>query len=54
MMNHDDADDDAVREFDDADEAAKKDLDDADDDVGREFDDADEDAKKDLGLCYGG
>ena len=42
------------REFDDADEDAKKDLDDADDDVGREFDDADEDAKKDLGLCCGG
>ena len=54
MMNHDDADDDVVREFGDADEDSRKDLDDADDDVGREFDDADEDAKKDLGLCDGG
>ena len=44
MMNHDDADDDVGREFDDADEDAKKNHDDADDDVGREFDDdADDD-----------
>ena len=54
MMKHDDGDDDVGREFDDADEDAKKDHDDADDDVGREFDDADEDAKNDLGLCCGG